>query len=77
MALLLGAGRAIAIDNDPDVIEVVRENAARNGLADRIEAACRPIEMVVRTFPIVVANIERVLGPMAPELRACSGRARR
>src|SRR5262249_15006774 len=31
-ALLYGASRALAIDNDPDVIQVVNENAARNGL---------------------------------------------
>lgn len=69
VALMLGAARALAVDVDPEVIEVVRENAARNGLAERVEAACRPIEEISRAFPFALANIEaRVLGPMAPEL---------
>ncbi|WP_437315198.1 50S ribosomal protein L11 methyltransferase [Sorangium sp. So ce385] len=69
VALLLGAERAVAIDNDDDVIEVVHENAARNGLEGRIEASAGVVEQVTRRFPWVVANIEaRVLRPMAPEL---------
>jgi ribosomal protein L11 methyltransferase len=69
-ALLLGAGRALCIDNDADVIEVVRENAARNGLAGRVEAAELTADRVGRAFPVVLANIEtRVLLPIAAELR--------
>ncbi|AGP40398.1 50S ribosomal protein L11 methyltransferase [Sorangium cellulosum] len=69
VALLLGAERAVAIDNDDDVIEVVHENAARNGLEGRIEASAGVVEQVTRRFPWVVANIEaRVLRPLAPEL---------
>jgi ribosomal protein L11 methyltransferase len=68
-ALLLGASRAVAIDNDPDVIEVVRENAERNGLGARIAASEGTVEGVVRVFPWVLANIEaRVLKPIAEEL---------
>jgi ribosomal protein L11 methyltransferase len=68
-ALLLGAKSALAIDVDPDVIEIVRENAGRNDLSERVTAACRPIEDITHTYPFVLANIEaRVLGPMAPEL---------
>lgn len=71
VALELGAARAIAIDNDPDVIDVVRENAARNGMADRIEASATPVEALTGQTPIVVANIEaRVLIPMAKDLAA-------
>lgn len=69
VALVLGAARVVAIDNDADVIEVVRENAERNGLADRVAASAGTIEGVTRSFPWVVANIEaRVLRPIAPEL---------
>lgn len=69
VALLYGAERAVAIDIDPDVIEVVRENAARNGLADRVTAEAGTIDGVTRAFPWVLANIEaRVLDPIAPEL---------
>jgi ribosomal protein L11 methyltransferase len=35
-ALKLGAARAIALDHDPQAIEATRENAARNGVADRL-----------------------------------------
>ena len=70
VALLLGASRALAVDVDDDVIEVVRENAARNGLQDRVEARAGSVEVVTRAFPWVVANIEaKVLRPLAGELR--------
>jgi ribosomal protein L11 methyltransferase len=68
-ALLLGASRALAVDVDPDVIEVVRENAARNALADRVDARAGTAASVTGTFPWVLANIEaRVLRPIAPDL---------
>ena len=74
VALLYGADRAAAIDIDPDVIEVVRENAARNGLADRVTAEAGTIDGVTRVFPWVLANIEaRVLAPIAPELARALG----
>jgi ribosomal protein L11 methyltransferase len=70
-ALALGAARARATDNDPDVIDVARENAARNGLSARLEVDTAPLAEIPGTFPFVVANIEaRVLVPMAPELGA-------
>jgi len=69
VALLYGASRVLAIDIDDDVIEVVLENAARNGLQDRIEAKACGVDTISRTYPIVLANIEaRVLRPLAPEL---------
>ncbi len=69
VALLYGAARAVAVDIDPDVVEIVRENAERNGLGDRIEARAATAEQITRAFPWVLANIEaRVLGPLAPEL---------
>lgn len=68
-ALVFGAARVVAIDNDPDVIEVVRENAERNGLAERIDARACTVDAVEGRFPVVVANIEtRILVPMAPAL---------
>lgn len=69
VALLYGAASALAIDNDPDVIEVVRENAARNHVEDRVEAREGTIASVTRAFPWVLANIEaRTLLPIAGEL---------
>jgi ribosomal protein L11 methyltransferase len=69
-ALLLGAAHADATDNDPDVLEVVRENAARNAVSDRLEVSTRELRELPGAYPIVVANIEaRVLIPMASALR--------
>lgn len=69
VALKLGAAKAVAVDIDPESIEVTRENAERNGLAARIDASTTPIERVDLVSPVVVANIEaRILVPMAPEL---------
>jgi ribosomal protein L11 methyltransferase len=71
VALALGASRAIAIDVDPEAVEVTRENAARNGLADRVEASTTPLDALTLRAPVVLANIEaRVLVPMAELLEA-------
>jgi ribosomal protein L11 methyltransferase len=68
VALALGATRAVAVDVDPEAIEVTRENAARNAMSDRVDASTTSLERCPRA-PVVVANIEaRVLVPMAPEL---------
>jgi ribosomal protein L11 methyltransferase len=69
VALRYGAARALAIDNDDEVVEVVQENAARNGLADRLTVRAATTASVTATYPVVLANIEaRVLRPLAPEL---------
>jgi len=71
-AIALGAARAVAIDNDPEAIDVTRENAARNGLGDRVDASTTDVaalDAILDRAPLVVANIEaRVLVPMAKEL---------
>jgi ribosomal protein L11 methyltransferase len=58
VALAFGAAHARAIDNDADVIGVVRENAERNGFASRITADTTDIGVVTEKYPVVVANIE-------------------
>jgi ribosomal protein L11 methyltransferase len=69
IALSLGAERAVAIDIDAESIEVTKENAVRNALADRIDASTTPVEQTTLVSPVVVANIEaRILIPMADEL---------
>ncbi|MSP24760.1 MAG: 50S ribosomal protein L11 methyltransferase [Myxococcales bacterium] len=71
VALLLGAERALAIDNDPDVIDVALENAERNGLAARLSVETTPIEAVVGEYSVVLANIQaNVLIAMADALAA-------
>ncbi len=58
VAIALGAKGALAIDVDPDAVQVTRENAARNGLSSRVEASLRPVEDVHVSYPVVLANIE-------------------
>jgi ribosomal protein L11 methyltransferase len=70
-ALLLGAARAHAIDNDPDVIDVARENAERNRLSERVLIDTTPLAMIAERFPLVVANLEaRTLSRVSADLAA-------
>lgn len=70
-ALLLGADSAIATDIDPIAVDVTKENAEVNGVADRIEASTRPVDDVEGTYPLVLANIQNaILVPMASALMA-------
>ncbi len=55
-ALLLGAERAIGVDIDPQAILATHDNAAQNGVADRIEAML-PGDFTAFPAQIVLANI--------------------
>lgn len=69
IALALGAARARAIDVDPDAVAVARENALRNAMSERLDVDETPVERIVETFPVVLANIEsRTLVELAPAL---------
>jgi len=69
VALLLGAEAVRAIDVDPDATAVTRENAERNGLADRVRADSAPVSAISERYVAVVANIEaRTLVELAPTL---------
>jgi len=69
-AIALGAARAVAIDNDPEAIDVTRENAERNSLTSRVEASTTDVAALDLEAPLVVANIEaRILIPMAADLQ--------
>jgi ribosomal protein L11 methyltransferase len=69
-ALLAGAGRATAIDIADVSPAVVLDNAARNGVADRIDAGTTPLAEVAGSFDLVVANIlASELVALAPDLR--------
>ena len=71
IAIALGAERAIAIDNDQEAIDVTRENAARNGLSERVDASTTDVAALDVAAPLVLANIEaRVLIPMAKDLKS-------
>jgi ribosomal protein L11 methyltransferase len=60
-ALKLGAASADAFDIDPQAITATRENAAKSGLAARIEVVERS-EALAGSYDIVVANI--LSGPL-------------
>ncbi|MBK6692940.1 MAG: 50S ribosomal protein L11 methyltransferase [Myxococcales bacterium] len=69
VGLVFGAKSARAIDNDPDVIPVAKENAERNGLSDKLTADTTSVEAIHELYPVVVANIEAdVLIRLAPAL---------
>lgn len=55
-ALKLGAARAVGVDNDPQALLATRDNAARNGLEDRMDTH-PPADEPARRYPVVVANI--------------------
>jgi ribosomal protein L11 methyltransferase len=68
-ASFFGAGRVVAIDNDPDAVVVARENIAQNNLAGQIEVSGRPVEHFRESFQLVSANIVHdVLAEMASTL---------
>ncbi|KXX64687.1 50S ribosomal protein L11 methyltransferase [Marichromatium gracile] len=72
-ALKLGAARAVAVDHDPQALQATRDNAAANGVAERIECYL-PDEQPEGEADIVLANI--LAGPLvelAPRLIAAVG----
>jgi ribosomal protein L11 methyltransferase len=56
-ANLLGAGRILALDIDPDTVEIARENLTLNGMSDSIECGTVPLESLAEHFDIILANI--------------------
>jgi len=61
-AIKLGAGSVLAADIDPEAERTIRENAALNGVADKIEFRLGSLQQVAAsgqrpTFNITVANI--------------------
>jgi ribosomal protein L11 methyltransferase len=70
-ALALGAGRAVAVDVDPAALAATRDNAARNGVADRV-VVVGPAGRVARAtgrFDLVLANMLLAdLVAVAPEV---------
>jgi ribosomal protein L11 methyltransferase len=69
VSLALGAAGARAIDVDPEAVEVTRENAARNGMGERLSADEARVEAVAGDYAAVVANIEaKTLVEIAPAL---------
>jgi ribosomal protein L11 methyltransferase len=68
-ASMLGAGRILALDIDPDAVVVARENLALNQLTDQIECGTLPVESLTECFDIILANIlAEELVRLAPHL---------
>lgn len=73
LAIACAARRArsvVAIDCDPDAVEVARQNAQRNGFASKVDAAVGSTPPASAGFDLVVANllladIEPIAGALA------------
>ena len=61
-ALLLGASKVVAIDNDPQALLATRENLHRNNLDDRLLVTCMPDAIPGVQADVVIANI--LAGPL-------------
>ena len=63
-ALLLGAAKATGLDIDPQALTASRDNAAANGVVERLSVALPPNEgsYTKGALPLVVANI--LAGPL-------------
>jgi len=71
-ALRLGATHVLACDTDAGAVTATRENALRNGLADRVEVTQGSLpETPVERFELILANlVAAVLVELAPALAA-------
>ena len=74
-AALFGATSVRAVDIDPVAVDVTRENAALNGVADRIDASLTPLAEIPGEYAIVLANIlaedlVRMAGELAKRVMA-------
>ena len=68
MARKLGAGRVVAVDNDPMSVTLARENGALNGI-DGVELSDATLDTIDGRFDLVVANIlANTLVELAPAL---------
>lgn len=56
-AVKFGATHAVAIDNDPLVIDVAQDNAQVNGVYNKIDFSCATADMLSEQFDFVCANI--------------------
>jgi ribosomal protein L11 methyltransferase len=56
-ANLLGAERILALDIDPEAVDVARDNLALNDMFDCVECGTTPLESLTEKFDIILANI--------------------
>jgi ribosomal protein L11 methyltransferase len=68
-AVLFGAKKTIAIDNDPEAVQAAAENIARNSLAAKIAVSAADLADITGSFDLICANIlHDVLAEMAPAI---------
>ena len=72
-ALLLGASSATALDRDPQALSATKQNAAANGVVDRLMTVAS-IDDVAGQFDVVIANI--LAQPLIDMAAAVSTRVR-
>lgn len=71
-ALKLGAASAVGVDNDPQALIASRDNAERNGVADRL-ALFLPEDFDATVADVFIANIlAGPLGDLAPRFAAAA-----
>ncbi len=57
-AARMGVSRVLAVDDDPDAVRCATANAARNGVADRVECRCAEAgALEIAPAPLVMANL--------------------
>ncbi len=67
--VLLGCGRATAVDNDPFAVEAAVENVKLNGLEERISLSLENPDDLPERYEIITANIQlNILVDMAAQL---------
>lgn len=74
-AARMGAALVVAVDVDPEAVDVTRANAVRNGVT--VDASTTPVREVAGAFDVVVANLggRLVIEELAGALRARTDRA--
>ncbi len=69
-AIKFGASHAVAIDNDPLVIDVAKDNAQVNGVFNKIDFSHATADMLTEQFDFVCANIlHNVLAEIMGDLK--------
>jgi ribosomal protein L11 methyltransferase len=73
-AKLWPAATIAALDNDPLAIAATADNAAQNGVGERVAASVNAAAGLAETFPLVLANIQaHVLRELMAKLVALTG----
>jgi len=68
-AVKFGASRVVAVDIDPQAVEVAAKNLALNQAAGMVDVSTTPLEQITGRFDLVLANIlAEELVRLAPEL---------